>query len=667
MYGIRACLFAVVAASITTILHAQEVALPQLSTYLRIEVNRARGEPGTTPITAEYLASIESFSLPEANDFKFVDLRGIEHLVNLRELNLSFHYIPDLSVLTPLKNLRSLQIRYIGVEDITPLAELTNLEVLDLSENRIEDYSPLAALVNLRSLTMGGWYVKHPPSVVVGHPHLGSSNPDDDPYTPPPSPPTPPVGLHPNLPSDWSFLYSLSSLEALVLSRSKLENLDFLVSVPQLKQFVASVSTFPLSIPFPEQIDFSALSYLTELEHLSLAYVEMEDVSTITRLTNLRELNLSGCALTDITGLRDLHDLERVTLFGNADLAYPNILMEVGHLPPTALDALKDGITLIDERPHLADLDGDVQVTFVLNAVLNKYTKEQDLTWAWRWDPEFLEGDSHVGKALQLTVAPGRPILVGLYPTSYPYRQPYDFHEIAIDDAYIPDPALRSTVGGVSPASVESVNPQMQSLDAAALGVTTLEGLAYFQALRQIDISSNAIEDISSLLDFPALELVNITGNPLDLTPGAPAATVIERLRENGVVVLDREWSGFPADGAGNVNTGAVVGWVYASDDTSWVWSWTLDKLVYIPSEGVSNEGAWILIPHNEGARDAASDETWAGFPFLEGVHVDTYSLLSWIVAPPNTPWVFSWKLNNWIYLPETAVNPTGAWVYALR
>lgn len=54
---------------------------------------------------------------------------------------------------------------------------------------------------------------------------------------------------------------------------------------------------------------------------------------------------------------------------------------------------------------------------------------------------------------------------------------------------------------------------------------------------------------------------------------------------------------------------------------------------------------------------------TWAGFPIVDGIHVDTQELLGWIMLG-NSNWVWSWDLGIWIYLPEDAVTPDGAWSF---
>lgn len=54
---------------------------------------------------------------------------------------------------------------------------------------------------------------------------------------------------------------------------------------------------------------------------------------------------------------------------------------------------------------------------------------------------------------------------------------------------------------------------------------------------------------------------------------------------------------------------------------------------------------------------------TWAGFPVIEGAYADTGSFLGW-VSIIAAPWVYSFDLGTFIYLPEAAVTSNGAWMY---
>ena len=114
----------------------------------------------------------------EGNWSEIVDLTGLEHAVNLRDLSLfgnqisdlrplagltqlrylglSYNQIRDVSPLTGLTQLTALSLSYNQIRDVTPLAGLTQLEKLSLEYNQIRDVSSLTKLVNLNTLSVGG-------------------------------------------------------------------------------------------------------------------------------------------------------------------------------------------------------------------------------------------------------------------------------------------------------------------------------------------------------------------------------------------------------------------------------------------------------------------------------------------------------------------------------
>lgn len=55
--------------------------------------------------------------------------------------------------------------------------------------------------------------------------------------------------------------------------------------------------------------------------------------------------------------------------------------------------------------------------------------------------------------------------------------------------------------------------------------------------------------------------------------------------------------------------------------------------------------------------------DTWAGYPVLESGDCDTGSLLGWVNVNYK-PYIFSYSLNQWMYIDESAVSSSGAWAY---
>lgn len=63
--------------------------------------------------------------------------------------------------------------------------------------------------------------------------------------------------------------------------------------------------------------------------------------------------------------------------------------------------------------------------------------------------------------------------------------------------------------------------------------------------------------------------------------------------------------------------------------------------------------------------RETAPD--WAGYPVEnDGTSVNTDTFIGWIDIA-QAPWVYSYSLGKFIYLPESAVSDSGAWVFVRR
>lgn len=90
--------------------------------------------------------------IPEETQIK--DISGLEHFINLTDLDLSFNAIIDISPLAGLTKLTSLSLGGNPIVDLTPLSGLTNLTWLALFNCQSDDYGPLANLVNLNGIML---------------------------------------------------------------------------------------------------------------------------------------------------------------------------------------------------------------------------------------------------------------------------------------------------------------------------------------------------------------------------------------------------------------------------------------------------------------------------------------------------------------------------------
>ncbi|CAL6115095.1 Leucine_rich repeats-containing protein [Hexamita inflata] len=81
-------------------------------------------------------------------------LQGIEHMVQLTDLNLSMNQLKDISLLASLINLTHLDLGQNNIENINVLTNFKNLISLDLSQNLVADITAIAQLTQLQILDL---------------------------------------------------------------------------------------------------------------------------------------------------------------------------------------------------------------------------------------------------------------------------------------------------------------------------------------------------------------------------------------------------------------------------------------------------------------------------------------------------------------------------------
>ena len=197
------------------------------------------------------------------------NLDGLEHALNLRDLELESNQIARLSPLSGLTELRKLRLSNNTIANLLPLAGLAELQSLGLGFNEITDLSPLAGLAALRDLGL-------------------SDNPTV---------------------ADLSPLSRLTALETLSLNNNAAANLSPLAGLAALRS---------LRLDNNAILDLSPLSGLTSLRRLSLNYNEIVNLSPLSGLTALTWLSLNDNAITDLSPLSDLTALVGLELNTNA-------------------------------------------------------------------------------------------------------------------------------------------------------------------------------------------------------------------------------------------------------------------------------------------------------------------------------------------------------------
>jgi len=120
----------------------------------RIEITRAVArrlgkEPGQ--VEQSDLAEIEAFDLSD----DIVNIHALQAFVQLKQLNLAFSSVSDISPLEQLHELRAIDLTSTRVSVLHPLRELLNLRELSLGNTPVDSLHPLKGL-DLASLVVRG-------------------------------------------------------------------------------------------------------------------------------------------------------------------------------------------------------------------------------------------------------------------------------------------------------------------------------------------------------------------------------------------------------------------------------------------------------------------------------------------------------------------------------
>ena len=120
---------------------------PLVDEMIRLKLDQPVG-----PILISDLKQLTALNL--GLELYVADLSGLEHLVNITELDLTQNQVTDLSPLAGLTKLTSLDLAQNDITDISALTSLTNLTFLRIQDNLVTDISPLAGLTKLTELNL---------------------------------------------------------------------------------------------------------------------------------------------------------------------------------------------------------------------------------------------------------------------------------------------------------------------------------------------------------------------------------------------------------------------------------------------------------------------------------------------------------------------------------
>lgn len=345
---------------------------PVLEQKVRAAMEKPEGD-----ITAGEAAQVITLGLhnewqPQIpQETQVTSLQGMQAFLSLRELDVGFNAVSELSALSGLTELRKLNLGGNAIADVSPLSGLTHLEELTLFGNRISDISPLSSLTTLRSLHLGNNLISDI-DALAGLTHLenlymGECGIEDI------SPLAGRTGMYrlelpDNYITDLTSLVGMTNLVMLRLANNpiqdyspiehiypKLQEKDFELGQvfdvqvplkpelpeeavpiadaaleailrevtgvsdrPLTQQDMCKIGKFEIKMENGQSVgDISALRYCLNLEGLAIWESNVSDLTPLSGLTRLRVLTVNHSPLRDVTPLQGLIQLEMLDVSYN--------------------------------------------------------------------------------------------------------------------------------------------------------------------------------------------------------------------------------------------------------------------------------------------------------------------------------------------------------------
>ncbi len=301
-----------------------------------------------------------------------LDLTGLEHATELRELYLGDNRVSDITPLAQLTQLRELDLtRNQDVSDITPLAQLTQLRKLHLTGNQISDITPLAQLTQLQTLTLSANNIIDitPLAQLTQLRTLsvrGNNIIDIAPLAQLTQLQT--LSLGGNNIIDLAPLAQLTQLQTLYLDNNSIIDIAPLAQLTQLTW---------LSLLGNNISDITPLSPLTLLTTVFLSINQIRDISPIAQLKRLTSLHISRNKIRDITPLAQVKSLVKVNLSDN-EIRDVTPLAQLADASLTELDLQNNQIRDVSPLAALVYLEelslggNPITDTFPLSSILDE-------------------------------------------------------------------------------------------------------------------------------------------------------------------------------------------------------------------------------------------------------------------------------------------------------
>ena len=478
------------------------------------------------------LRSLTALTYLNLADNYVSDLRPLANLINLEKLDLFDNEVVNIAPLAALKNLNHLILTENHIQNLRPLVGLTQLQALWIKQNPIKDLRPLSELENLTDLKYDAV------------PDITARTQPSDAWMPDPvlrAAIRGELGLLPATPLTKEELLRLDYLNAQEKGIVDITGLAFATNLTELhlgknpitdlRPLANLTSLVSLHIwrisPRTPHLDIRPLANLTNLEFLSLAQNMISDIGPLANLKKLHRLHLRHNQIVDLRPLVGLTQLWELAIEGNPITD----LTPLSELNLRELDISNNPRIDLSPLAHISSLEGlfleRSRITDIRPISGLRNLRILDIRYN---DIEDLRPLSEL-TALQTLLIQGNPItdltpLSALNLTHLKYdAAPEPTQEIDTVAAWMPDPALRTTVRGELgllpdvPLTKEKIL-QLQVLNAAEKGIHNIRGLEFAINLRELNLNRNPITDLQPLTDLTKLErlyLSSVSPNALNL------------------------------------------------------------------------------------------------------------------------------------------------------
>jgi len=425
-----------------------------------------------------------------------IDYRDIykEDMESLTSLDASYSDISDLTGLEYAVNLEDLTLFGNQIEDLSPLRNLTNLVFLDLDENLITSLDELIQLTNLDSLYL-------------------SSNQIEDITVLKELTKLTYVTLNGNEGLDFS--KGSRNVEVLKDLLSKGVTVEWMEESNEI--FIQEVkdSSVGIQFSFPGMTDFIS-KYKLYLDGDFVAEIPaQENEYVFSNLDPITEYEISVEAV-DSAGI----------IWGSAYNYVSTLPVPAGKIISFADEALKKAV---QDALHINSRDiyeSDMEILTSLDASDRGIEKLDGLESAVNLEELFLDSND----IRTLDPITGLTNLIYLSLSNNHLSDISDLVSLTNLEMLLVDNNEVKDISGLSQLT------KLSMLSLQGNKIQDLQSLAGLN-LEILNIAYNEIEDISSLLGLENLQYVLLMKNPLDLSEGSDALSVIQRLEDKGIMV----------------------------------------------------------------------------------------------------------------------------------